>query len=169
MAKKKSVNYFQVNSIADADDALRHIADLKRQIDLVESDMNEKIDKIKASAEAETAEARKRIEMTEMGLELFAAEKKGDLFSIKRTIDLNFGSMGFRKSQELKPVKKMTWAKVLGRLKEFGFLEAIRKKESVDKEVLREWKEERLAEVGVTIQQKDTWWYEVNHMEIETV
>jgi phage host-nuclease inhibitor protein Gam len=169
MARKKATNYFPINTIQEADDALKEIAGLKREIELIEADMNEKIDQAKAEAEAQSAEPRSRLTMLEHGLQLFSAEKKSDLFDKKRTLELNFGRMGFRKSNELKTKKKVTWAKVLGALKEKGLLEAIRKKESVDKEILRQWSPEKLSEIGVEIQNKDTWWYEVDHQEIETV
>jgi len=92
--------------------------------------------------------------------------EKGRLFVGKRSVDLDYGKLGWRKSTEIKPAAKTTWAMILGRLRELAFGEAIRIKEEVNREVLHEWPEERLELVGARRVEKDTFWYEIDEAKL---
>ena len=53
---------------------------------------------------------------------------KDNLFTQKRSVDLDFGTIGYRRSREVKPLPKKTLAHILEKLQTHGFLDAIRTK-----------------------------------------
>lgn len=165
--RKKPQNVFPVKSVEDANAVLKDIAYYKREIAAIESSMNSDIDKIKADAKTKAAAIEDKVKELESGLRAFSEYRKADLFKSRRSLSLNFGSFGFRRTTCLKPKPKTTWARVLGILKEKGFISAVRVKESPNKEVLAEWSDERLEEVAVRRVKKDQFWYEVDEEAIE--
>lgn len=165
MARKKPKGIKPVGSFEQMNGSLGELAGLKRQLEKIESDLNEAIDKLKEEAAAKAASILERIKALEGGMQAFAELKK-DVFDKKRSKTLAHGTIGFRKSKELKPKPKMTWAKVLEKLKALGFKDGIRVKESVDKEELKKWTDEKLALVGVRRVPKDDFWYEIDEEKI---
>lgn len=166
MAREKPVITY-IRDLDHANQALAEMAEIKRSIELIEAKMNADIDQIKAEAESLTVPLRGRLEAFASGLANYAQHNKASLFDAKKTVELMFGWMGFRRSMELSPAPKSTWAMVLGKLKELSFYEAIRVKEECNKEVLREWPDERLAAVGARRVEKDVFWYELKKEELK--
>jgi phage host-nuclease inhibitor protein Gam len=167
MARQKPKNLYPVKDLAAANKALAEIAELKRSIKAQEAAMNDEIDRLKAETEAAVAPLQAKMASLENGLLAFAEFNKDELFVDKRSKDLDFGSLGYRRSKEIKPMPKKTLAMVLGKLKELGFTEAIRVKESVNKDELSQWSDEKLALVDARRVEKDTFWYEVAEHEIK--
>lgn len=145
---------------------MAEIGAINRRIAEFESMMNEEIDRIKAGAEAEVEPLLRQKKEMEDGLTAFAEYNKNELFAKKRSVELDFGTLGYRRSKEIKPKPKHTFAMVLGRLKEMGFNMAIRIKETVNKEELHEWPDERLDLVGARRVDKDVFWFELNEEKI---
>ena len=166
MARSKPDKIYPVKTLADANHALAEIGDLKRQITLIETGMNEMIDQAKADADMAAAPLQVRIAEIEAGLAAFADYNKSALFKERRSQELDHGSIGYRKSSQIKPKSKITWAMVLGKLKEMKFCTAIRTKEEANKEELATWPAERLDLVGAKRVEKDQFWYEVNEAKI---
>lgn len=162
MARKKpsTNNLFPVRDLNEANEALREMAALKRDLESVNADMNDRIDQAKLDAEVKAAPIQTRMKAIENGLLAYAEMNKDDLFKKKRSVDLDFGKIGYRRSKEVKAQPKKTLASILEKLKSLGFSEGIRVKESVNKDVLRDWPEERLAMVDARIVEKDTFWLE---------
>ena len=168
MAKrKKPLNVFPVKSVEDANQTLREIAMIEREISAIETRMNENIDKIKAKAKMKAASYEKQLQGLENGLQAFSEFNKPKLFEKKKSMSLNFGSLGFRKNTVLKPMPKFTWAKVLEILKAKGLNSAIRTKETPNKDILGEWSDERLSIVSVRRVSSDQFWYTVNEEELK--
>lgn len=165
MARKKPNSIKAVGSFDQMSGSLGELAGLKRKLDKIESDLNAAIEKLKEDAKAEAAPIIEQIKALEGGMQAFAELKK-DTFDKKRSKALVHGTVGFRKSSELKPKPKKTWAMVLERLKELGHDDAIRKVESVDKEELKKWTDEKLATVLVRRVPKDDFWYEIDEERI---
>ncbi|MBF0438740.1 MAG: host-nuclease inhibitor Gam family protein [Magnetococcales bacterium] len=159
--RHKPENLVHVRDLTQANAVLGEIAQLKRNIETIEADMNDSIDRIKRSAEAFAAPRHARLNALANGLLAFAEFNKEALFVKRRGIELSFGELGFRRSSELKPKARGTWAQVLDTLKGVGAGEAIRVREDVNREVLRLWSDERLQLVGVQRVEKDIFWYEV--------
>lgn len=166
MAKSKPKNFYPVKDLTAADAALAEIAALKRSTADIETNMNDEIDKIKIEAEAQAAPLQTRLAALENGLLAYAEFKKDELFKDKRSKELDFGSLGYRKSREVKPKPKNTWKMILGRLKELKFKQAIRIKESINKDELHQWPDERLDLIGARRVKKDTFWYEIDEQKI---
>lgn len=129
--------------------------------------MNDEIDHVKACAEADSEPLLKRLDLLDASLLAFAEYNKAELFEKKRSVELMYGLLGFRRSSEIKPKPKTTWAMVCEALKSLGFDDAVRVREDANKEVLREWPEERLDLVGARRVEKDTFWYEVKEEAVD--
>lgn len=155
--------------IADADQAdaaLEEIAGLDRAIRAINDEMQAAIDRIKSETAAAVKPPSDRRAALELGLAAYAAINRETLFGKVKTLDLVFGRLGFRKSTEIKPLPKWTWAQVLGRLKDLALPDAIRVKEEVDKETLHTYPEEKLSLVGARRVEKDEFWYEIKAEDI---
>ncbi len=162
MRKKIKVIAIPVKNLAGANAALKEIAEIKRDLGGIEANLNKQIDELKAGAEAEAAPLHLRLSGLENGLLAYAEREKEKLFTEKRTKALDFGSLGWRRSKEVKPQPKTTWAMVLGKIKEMKFAKALRIKETVNKDELHQWPDERLGLIGARRVEKDTFWYEVD-------
>lgn len=162
MTRRKPAPVYPVKSLTEANEALKEIANLSRGINVIETHMNEDIDSIKAQAAEETAPLKARMAALENGLMFFSEAQKEDLFREKRSVELDYGSLGYRRSTALTTAKGTTWKQVLGKLEELQFTEAIRIKREPDKDVLAKWAPERLNLIGVVTVNKDTFWYELN-------
>ena len=108
-----------------------------------------------------------RREAREQALMQFALARREELFKGRKSRELTFGTIGFRVSSSLRTIKKMTWERVLGVLKERGMTNCIRIKEEVDKEALRTLGPNTLADVGCKLVQEDGFFYELNETELE--
>jgi phage host-nuclease inhibitor protein Gam len=167
MARTKPSNLHPVKSLDDANEALREIGELKRIIAAIEDRMNDDIDVLKASAKEEAAHYRSRLEALENGVYAFAEIKKDELFDDnRRSVTLDFGSIGYRRSHEVGLAKGFTWKAVLAKLRELLFKDAIRVKEEPDKDILKSWPAERLALVGCVRKENDTFWLESDEVKL---
>ena len=166
MARSKPQTMYPVKDLKAANACLGEIARIKRNLAEINTTMNEQIDALKKDAEAKAAPMQARLSAMESGLLAFAEYNKADLFQDKRSCELDFGLLGYRKSSEIRPKAKHTLAMILGRLKELGFTQAIRSKEEVNKDELHTWPDERLDLVGARRVEKDTFWYETKAEEI---
>jgi phage host-nuclease inhibitor protein Gam len=166
MARSKPDTIRPIGDLVQANAALAEIASIKRDLSAIEAEMNAAIDRIKAEADAGAAPLQERIKSIEGGLQAYAAFHKKVLFADRRSKELDHGTIGFRKSNQIKTKTKVTWQMVLARLKELKFNSAIRTKEDVNKEELQGWPDERLELVGARRVNKDQFWYEVNEEKI---
>lgn len=169
MARRKPKNLYPIKNLEHANLALAEIKELKRSLEKIEHDLNDKIDNAKAEAEAKAAPLKTRMEALENGLLAFAEFNKQEIFKGRRSIELMHGALGYRKSTEIKPKPKYTWKMVLGKIKDLGLTDAIRIKESVNKDTLRQWPNERLNLIGARRIEKDTFWYETKEEDLDDV
>ncbi|EGJ49021.1 host-nuclease inhibitor Gam family protein [Desulfocurvibacter africanus] len=167
MARRKPKNVYLVRDLAEANAVLAEIAAVRRTLAGIEAELNTRIDQAKKLSEAAAAKHLERLQALESGLLAFAEYNKDELFQDRRTRELDFGALGYRKSSEIKPITKSTWEMVLGNLRDMGFSEAVRSKEEVDKDVLRTWPDGRLEIVGARRVEKDTFWFEVKEHKVE--
>jgi phage host-nuclease inhibitor protein Gam len=156
----------QILTTNDADAVLAELAQLGRDIDEIEGKLNADIDTLKRKAAAEAAPLQARMGLLENALAVFGLAKKAELFSTVRSVALNHGTIGFRRSTAIKPQSKWTWEMVLGKLKELGMRDGIRPKEEVNRDALAEWPDKRLNMVGCRRDEKDTFYYEVTQEEL---
>ncbi len=168
MAKRsKPSNLQPIRTPGEANETIREIGEVKRVIAEIENRMNDDIAEIKAGAAEDAAPHRSRLEALENGIYAFAEVKKDELFDEKkRSLKLDFGVIGYRRSHEIATQKGFTWKTVLAKLKELAFNEAIRTKEEPDKDVMNGWPTERLHLVGCEKKEKDTFWYEIDEVKL---
>ncbi len=157
----KPENLVHIRDLKQANAALGEISQLKRNIEIIEADMNESIDRIKRAADAFSAPRRTRLEALANGILAFAEFNKEILFDKRRGIELSFGGFGFRRSSEIRPKGRGTWAQVLDKIKELGSHEVIRIREDVNRDQLRGFSDEKLELLGVKRIEKDIFWYEI--------
>ncbi|MBF8271580.1 MAG: putative host-nuclease inhibitor protein Gam [Magnetococcales bacterium] len=150
-----------IQNLEHANTVLAEIGGLQRQIDAAEMEANCAIDKIKEGALEITAPSRDRIKALSEALATFGASQKSEHFTEKRTIELVFGFIGFRKSNEIKAAAGKKLADVLEALKVHRILEAVKVTEKINKDAMRDWTDERLALVYAVREEKDTFWYEI--------
>lgn len=162
MARVKPQNLQPIRTAEEANDALRELGELKRITADIENRMNDDIALIKQGAAQEAAPHNFRRSALENGLLAYAEAQKAVIFKDKRSLKLDYGELGYRRSAELAPRKGATWKSILGKLKELAFKEAIRTKEEPDKEIMSQWPDERLELVDCERKQKDTFWFELD-------
>ena len=168
MAKRsKPSNLQPIRTSEEANEAIREIGEIRRAVAEIENRLNDDIAEIKAGAAEVAAPYHSRLEALENGIYAFAELKKGELFDDKkRSLKLDFGIIGYRRSNEVATQKGFTWKTVLAKLKELAFADAIRTKEEPDKDVMKGWPVERLNLVGCEKREKDTFWYEIDEVKL---
>ena len=171
MAKrmKPTLNIPTVSSLEEADAMLARIAARKRELSLLELDLKEDVDALKLKCAEASEPIKQDIEVLEQALVRFGESTKTELFTRRRSVSLNFGTLGFRASSSVKPMKKTTWEQVLGFLtsaKDSALAACIRTKREVDREALRQLPPEKLAEVGCRLEQTDSFYYELAETEL---
>ncbi|MGE4264253.1 MAG: host-nuclease inhibitor Gam family protein [Desulfovibrio sp.] len=167
MAPRTKPQPLIINDLNQADEALRQLAEVTREQARIEQGLNEQVDTLKAAAklhlEPLTA-SRKRLEDA---LAVFGIQQKGELFTErKRSQELAFGIIGFRKATSLRLLAKHTWAMVLKRLQDLNLTEGLRTKLEVDKDALRDWPDTRLETVGVKRETTDEFYIELKQEEL---
>jgi len=166
MARRKPTNLHPVRDLAEANAVLAEIAAIRRTLKTIEVELNTRIAHATKLSEAAAAKHLERLQALENGLLAFAEYNKGELFRERRSRELDFGTLGYRRSSEVKPIAKHTFAMVLGRCKDLGLMEAIRTKEELNREELHTWSAERLAMVGARRVEKDAFWFEVKEQRV---
>jgi phage host-nuclease inhibitor protein Gam len=157
--------------IADAtqaDEALRQLAEIAREQERIKNGMNDQIDQLKAAAQLQQEPLNASRKRLEEALAVFAIQRKDELFSgRKRSLELVFGVIGFRKATSLRLMAKHTWAQVLGRLQDLNLVRGIRTKLEVDKDELRTWPDERLEALGVRLDCADEFYLELKQEDLQ--
>jgi phage host-nuclease inhibitor protein Gam len=155
----------------DVDQGLRKIAYINLELEKIETEMQKAINdaKSKANKKAESLQTEKI--RLEKDVEDFAVFNKCDFDKTKRSMELNFAVVGYRKSSALKTLPKWTWNKVLAKLKEAKRKRFIAIKESVNKTAIREanLSDDEMAVFGVHLEISDDFWYEVKEEAIQSM
>lgn len=153
-----------INSFDDATAALIRISHLTAEVEAIDNKVDAEIAKLKEKAAKSGEPLRDEIKNIEAALVLFGENNKKDICKPpKRSTDLAVGTIGFRESTAVK-VGKQTLP-LLKKLFPKG-TPAIRVKEEVNKEELKNWKPEELAKVDAAKKTKDTFYYEIIRDEV---
>ena len=147
-----------------ANAALREIGTLTIKIEAIDAAADQKIGKIKEEAALKGEEHRDRISELEDALALYCKVNKHQLFSDRKSIALSYGIIGFRQSTSVKI--KRTTLELIKKLFPDRIKTAIRIKEEPNKDDLKEWKDEELAQVDAAKVAEDKPFYEVNREEV---
>lgn len=147
----------------DVNEALRLIAEAQNEIAMVEAGMNVQIDTIKRTYEEKIQEYKKQIKQQELLIKDFTTDKKDQLDG--RTKDLTFGKVGFRKSTRLQLPKALD--KVIASLRKKGMDDCISVRETVNKDILRQYGEQQILDVGGSLKVEDAFWYETKQVDLK--
>lgn len=162
MATRTKPQPLIISDMAQADEALRQLGEIARESAQIESGMNAQIDQIKAVAKAQMEPLTASRKRMEDALAVFGTQQKAELFTErKRSQELAFGIIGFRRATSLRLMAKRTWGRVLERLEALGFTSAIRTKREVDKPAMADWSDEQLETVGVKRETSDEFYIEL--------
>ena len=97
----------KLNSLDDVDLALKEIGLAEKELDAIDAKLNAEIAKLKEKAVKDGEEKRKLITEKVAKIQAYAEYNKGDLFKENKSVELNFGKFGYRKSSKIS-VKKTT-------------------------------------------------------------
>jgi phage host-nuclease inhibitor protein Gam len=151
----------KINSLEDANLVLKEIGLLEKELESIDGEAHKLIAGIKADAVKKGEGIRKRITDDSALLGAYAEYNRDDLFKDKKSIQLSFGSFGYRKSTSIS-VKKTT----LELLKKLKLDKYIRLKEEVDKDAMGELDEETLVQVDAVRKVKDDFFCEADKEEV---
>jgi phage host-nuclease inhibitor protein Gam len=140
---------------------LKEIGILEKELEGIDADAHKRIAEVKTDAAKKGEDIRKRITDNSALLGAFAAYNKGELFKDKKTVQLSFGTFGYRKSTSIS-VKKTT----LELLKKLKLKKYIRIKEEVDKEAMASLNDETLSQVDAVRKVKDDFFCEADKEEV---
>ena len=163
MARKKISGMITLNSWQECDDALRAIGEHERDILAIENVMNEQIAAAKAAATDKAAPLREQVAQLELALKDYAMSHRDDMDG-KKSKTLTFGTVGFRRSTKIKlPSAKEKLAAIISRLRALGMNECVVSPEPrVDKDALKKYSADVIAETGATLTVEDVFGYEVD-------
>lgn len=158
MARKRMEgNSTALQSYNDVDQALKTIAEINRELALIEAAQNEKIDAIKGQAKLDALPLNERKAAQELLIKEFCEANRGDFVKVKTRLS-TFGAVGFRLSSKV-VIKRI--ADTLAALKALGLYNCIRIKEEPNKDEMQKLNDTQLAEVGASLKTDNTFWYEV--------
>ncbi|WP_320174923.1 host-nuclease inhibitor Gam family protein [Maridesulfovibrio sp.] len=158
---RKKPEIMVIEDLPAVDKAMSEIAELERGIGKLEADMNETIDAAKAVCKLKVEPKKARIKVLEAALGTYASLNKDELFPKNKSKKMTFGIIGFRKSTKLLTIGKTTMAEVLELLKAHKLTKGIKLTESVDKEAMKGWTDEKLKTVRMRRKEEDAFFYEI--------
>ncbi|MDR1252858.1 MAG: host-nuclease inhibitor Gam family protein [Treponema sp.] len=151
----------KIKTIDDANLALKEIGLFEHQLAVIDGEANKEIAAIKEKCAKEGEGLRSRIADLSALLGAYAEYNRAELFKDRKSVELSFGSFGYRKSTAIS-VKKTT----LELLKKLGLARYVRIKEEADKEAMAELDDETLAQVDAVRKIKDAFFCEANRAEV---
>ena len=154
----------QVGKIETLDQAnlvLKEIGLLEKELESIDGDAHKQIAEIKEAAAKAGQTIRKRIADDSALLGAYAEYNRADLFKDKKSVQLSFGTFGYRKSTSIS-VKKTT----LELMKKLGLDKYVRVKEEADKDAMAALDDETLAQVDAVRKVKDDFFCEADKEEI---
>lgn len=142
----------------DVDTTLAEIAKADRELMLIESAANEKIEEIRTAIKDASQPVLKRKAGLEAQIKDYCEANRAEFTKVK-TKALVFGEVGFRLSTKIM-IKNI--ASTLQALKDLSLQKCIRIKEEPDKETMKTLTDETLAEVGAARKTENTFGYTLN-------
>jgi phage host-nuclease inhibitor protein Gam len=151
----------KIETLDQANLVLKEIGLLEKELEAIDSDAHKRIAEIKADAAKQGAVIRKRIVDASARLGAFAEYNRDELFKDRKSVQLSFGSFGYRKSTSIS-VKKTT----LELLKKLNLINCILVKEEPSREAMANLDDETLAQVDAVRKVKDDFFCEADKEEV---
>lgn len=159
---RRVVDAYVVTDLKGASAAVAEMAELDRRRTLIEVELAKKIDRARAEAAQAAAGMSERYRELEKAVCVFARLRREELFTDGKTIDLGAGKIGFRVSMpSIVQERGVTVEMTLARLRELGFADGIRVKESLAKDVMLGWTDEQLALAGCKRRQAEEFFVDI--------
>ena len=155
MARTKS-NAATITTIEEAEKILKEMCELEAQWEKIDNAANKKIADIKEKAANDGKVLRDTYKSHVDSLKAYAVYFRSELFQDKKTIELQFGSIGFRKAPDSISCTKQT-AELLQKI---GLKEFVRVKIEPDKERMLSLDDETLSQVGAARKSKEDFFAE---------
>jgi len=147
---------------AQCEGALAEMAALDRKLSGIETEMQEAIDTAKAKASQLAGPLTARRKELADAVAVFAKLNRQELFAKAKSLDMGFGTIGFRASTRIVQERGITAEMTLERLHQYNLTDGIRTKEEINKDAALGWPDERLELVGLKRQQSDSFFIEIN-------
>jgi phage host-nuclease inhibitor protein Gam len=151
----------KIETLDEANMVLKEIGILEKELEGIDAEAHRQIAEIKEDAAKKGQALRKRIADDSALLGAYASYNKAELFKDRKSVQLSFGSFGYRKSTTIS-VKKTT----LELLRKLGMAKCIRVKEEVNKEAIALLNDEVLKQVDAVRKVKDDFFCEADKEEI---
>lgn len=169
MAKSKPEIPQIVENNEQADGVLAELSTIQQKIKEIEVEQQEAIDFAKTQAMQKSLALLARKKELETALGVYAKLNKSILFDKKKSLELAFGTLGFRASSEIAIQKGIKEGMVISKLKEFNFLDGVKTTEKINRDAMSSWSNEKLETVGLERKEKDTFFIEVKEEKIQNV
>ena len=154
MGKKKS----SIESWDEVGILLKEMADNQVYVNRLEAKMNSEITDVKERYNGMSRESLERISVIKEEILLFVSEHKKEFTEVKSR-EFTFGKVGLRKSTEI--VTRNVKA-IMEALKAHGMNDCINVKESINKDVLKNYSDEKIESVGAHRKESERAYCEVN-------
>lgn len=151
----------KIQSLEDVNIALRDIGLAEKELEAIDTAAHKKIAEIKTEAAKKGEELRNRIAEISAKVQAYAEYNREDLFKERKSIELSFGIIGFRKTTKIS-VKKTT----LELLKKLSLTKCVRIKEEPNKEAMAELDDETLLQVDAVRKVTDDFFCQTNTEEV---
>lgn len=151
-----------LKSWEEVDNTLKQIREAEIELSKIAADAERCMIDIRQHAEEAAQPYKDQIKRMELQLKEFSVTNKGDLTG--KTKELSFGRVGFRMSTKLVLPKAIET--VITQLRKNGMGDCIITKESVNKEILKNYDEKTILAVGGSLKKEDTFWYETKQEKI---
>lgn len=166
MARKSTVALV-VPDRNETQEELRKYVEAESKLQKIEAELELKIQKIKDEYSSDIAELQTTMQTASKKIELFALNNKEDLFSKKRSLEMPFGTIGYRVGQWKVAVGRGLSNKVVGLVEMAGLNDLVRTKKELDKEEIIRRREEtelmgKLNMLGVEVKQDEKFFIEPN-------
>jgi len=156
-AEKTAIQNFEVHSLKDADRALQLLGICDADLGRLQAKLNRKISKAQDEIrpDLETIE----MEMKELinALQKYSEENKDQLFAEKRSLEMNYGTIGFQKSAQLVCQSGVDWKQVLEVAKK-AYPDYVAATWNLVKEAIKKAPERTQDKLGILIEEKDTFY-----------
>lgn len=150
MARYKP-NTGELQKLEDVDRALKELCGLEAEIERIDSEAEKQIAVIKAKTAEAGKGLRERVKEISATIKAFCDYHKNEYFKDKKSLNLSFGTIGYRMTPPSISITKQT----LTLMKQLGLVGYIRVKEDVDKEALLSLDDETLSQIEAVRKQKN--------------
>jgi phage host-nuclease inhibitor protein Gam len=149
----------------DVDDAMRQIIEKDNELNGLTALLDEAIEKLKHDYEKAAKPLQDDVKVMGSQIKQFVSEHRDDL-GAKKTMKLLHGKTGFRLSTSC-VVPRGKEQNVVAQLEAMGLWDCVAVKKTVNKEQLKGQPEDVIIQAGARLDTKDTFWYEVEHADLE--